>query len=93
MTREEAIDILRVINPPRESKRIFDEFMQARDTAIKALEQPERKPGKWKKMQSMFGIGLIPVCSECEYVPSNREEYKFCPNCGAMMEGVARNDS
>jgi hypothetical protein len=37
MTREEAIDILRVINPPRESKRVFDEFMQARDMAIEAL--------------------------------------------------------
>ena len=40
MTREEAIDILRVISPPRESKRIFDEFVQAIDMAIKALEEP-----------------------------------------------------
>ena len=40
MTRAEAIDILRVITPPCESKRIFDEFMQARDMAIKALEEP-----------------------------------------------------
>lgn len=44
MTRAEAIDILRVINPPRESKRIFDEFMQARDIAIKALEEPHWIP-------------------------------------------------
>lgn len=39
MTNREAIDILRVISPPRESKRIFDKFMQARDMAIKALEK------------------------------------------------------
>lgn len=39
MTSREAIDILRVINPPRENKRIFDEFIQARNMAIKALEK------------------------------------------------------
>ena len=43
MTNREAINILRVINPPRESKRIFDEFIQARDMAISALEQQERE--------------------------------------------------
>ena len=43
MTNKEAIDILRVINPPRESKRIFDDFIQARDMAIKALENQERE--------------------------------------------------
>jgi len=43
MTNKEAIDILRVINPPRESKRIFDDFIQARDMAIKALEKYERE--------------------------------------------------
>jgi len=42
MTNREAIDILRVINPPRENKRIFDKFMQARDMAIKALENQEQ---------------------------------------------------
>jgi len=43
MTNREAIDILRVINPPRENKRIFDKFMQARNMAIKALENQERE--------------------------------------------------
>ena len=42
MENKEAIDILRVINPPRESKRIFYEFIQARDMAIKALEKQEQ---------------------------------------------------
>ena len=45
----------------------------------------EPKIGKWKMMQSLYGFGLLPVCSECEYVPSNREKYKFCPNCGTYM--------
>jgi len=42
MTNREAIDILRVISPPRESKRIFDKFMQARDMAIFALKKLEQ---------------------------------------------------
>ncbi len=115
MTKEEAIDILRVINPPRESKRIFDEFVQAIDMAIEALTEfdpewrkkhyemsynqgfvdgcksyekhSEQKIGKWLEKQSLYGFGLIPVCSECEYVPPNREKYAFCPNCGASMRG------
>ena len=41
MTNREAIDILRVINPPRESKRVFDKFIQARDMAISALKKQE----------------------------------------------------
>ena len=61
MTREEAIDILRVINPPRESKRIFDEFVQAIDMAIKALEEPkwipcsdcERRCEKWEHSKTL----------------------------------------
>lgn len=41
MDRNEAIDILRVIAPPRTSKKAFYDFMEARDMAIKALEQAE----------------------------------------------------
>lgn len=41
MTNKEAIDILCVINPSRENKMIFDEFMQARDLAISALKFKE----------------------------------------------------
>ena len=39
MDRNEAIDILRVIAPPRTSKKAFYDFMEARDMAIAALEQ------------------------------------------------------
>ena len=38
MDRNEAIDILRVIAPPRTSKKAFYDFMEARDMAISALE-------------------------------------------------------
>lgn len=41
MTNRDAIDILRKLEPPRTSKKHFDDFMQARDMAIEALSKPE----------------------------------------------------
>lgn len=41
MTNEEAINILRRIDPPRTSKKHFDDFIQARDMAINSLSQPD----------------------------------------------------
>lgn len=31
--------------------------------------------------------GYYPYCSECKHEPQGREMTKFCPNCGAKMEG------
>ena len=39
MTNEEAINVLRWLNPPRANKKSFDDFMQAIGMAIEALEQ------------------------------------------------------
>ena len=51
MDRNEAIDILRVIAPPRTSKKAFYDFMEARDMAIAALEKAETNcpefPDSW----------------------------------------------
>ena len=72
MTRAEAIDILRVIAAPRESKRIFDEFIQARDMAIKALEEPEV---------------AIKDCRNCKYGNYNDHlETHFCYNPNECVE-------
>ena len=48
--------------------------------------EPERKRGKW--IWDDFGYH----CSECFYNPVGSDEiffgeYKFCPHCGAEMEG------
>ena len=51
MDRNKAIDILRVIAPPRTSKKAFYDFMEARDMAIAALEQQE----------------IIIHCKDCAY--------------------------
>ena len=52
--------------------------------------QPERKPGKWihERLASTTG-GSYPVirCSECKGTIPFEWETKFCPHCGAKMEG------
>ena len=82
MNREEAIKRIRdfglyhaIEDLPHSTKTV-----EAFEMAIQALEEPERKKGKWKHG----------CCSECGYnwgkdapiasVPN------YCPNCGAKMD-------
>lgn len=39
--------------------------------------------GKW----IICSDGYYPYCSECKHEPQGREMTKFCPNCGAKMDG------
>lgn len=41
MTNENAINVLRHLNPPRTSKAAFDAFRQAIEMAIEALKEPQ----------------------------------------------------
>lgn len=56
--------------------------------------EPERKTGKWKPWKAYYGKDHKSwsdelKCSECGYKWGD-EEYKFCPMCGAKMEGEER---
>ena len=70
MDRNEAIDILRVIAPPRTSKKAFYDFMEARDMAIAALEQALplktcegcKHLGKW---ENEVEYGYSSPCTRC----------------------------
>lgn len=64
----------------------IDDYWKAGQIAIKALEEPERKRGKW----------IDGHCSNCGCdVPAYIIDWKwqkdmdanFCPNCGADMRG------
>lgn len=61
---------------------------KAYDVAIEALEQPERKKGKWEQIKGRDGY-IDFRCSACRkyrfHNGAMRKEYKFCPNCGADM--------
>ncbi len=91
MTREEAarqIYGLILSADDEEGPCIFSDQIEALEMAIEALEQPERKKGKWIEQPDFYGFfETIPVCSECGCTTKYREKYKCCPNCGAKMEG------
>ena len=64
-----------------------------RDRLIQALEQ-EPKIGHWIKVTNGRGGHECDLCHE--YAPSYQsgKEYltKYCPNCGAKMEVVEKDD-
>ena len=64
---------------------------------IPTADVVEVKHGKWLPVQyTYFGLKRY-ECSECkddEYWQKRYLEHKekYCPNCGAKMDGVMRND-
>ena len=44
--------------------------------------------GKWEMKPDPYGFfDEIPVCSECGCTTKMREKTKYCPHCGARMDG------
>lgn len=57
--------------------------------AIRGVPSAEHKQGKWMKKPDPYGFfDEIPVCSECGCTTKLREEYKYCPHCGAKMSEI-----
>ena len=81
MTREEAIVAVKEVAGM--SLPWNDRHYEALQMAIKALEEPKRKKGKW----------INGVCDQCgshaPYWAMATTYYRssFCPNCGADMRG------
>ena len=98
MTKKEAVKVIdnrfEIMDYCEDAK-----LEEALDIAIKALEQSERKKGKWigykaddKDWQRDDGSPIFMNCSEChEAVASvGSAHWNFCPNCGAdLREGDA----
>lgn len=84
MTREEAVYML-VTNYPNSCYGLLREAV---DMAIEALEQPERKKGKWIDIDAETYTWMI-KCDKCGHLRSmmstNGIYPKFCENCGAQM--------
>lgn len=62
----------------------IDDDIESLQMAIKALSEPERKPGKWIDItKAIGGGGFLWKCSECgdDYL----EATDYCPSCGAKM--------
>ena len=79
MDRKEAIEILKKNKPTNDPRRCGTELCEAVDMAIEALQEPERKKGRWTTDLR---------CSACDYpVEYHGGRTDFCPNCGADMRG------
>lgn len=61
----------------------------------KALaEQPEQKHGHWKQVEAGFTDMMCSECGELALLDLDRDFVlsKFCPNCGAKMDGKVEQD-
>jgi hypothetical protein len=56
--------------------------------SIPAADVRPAKPGKWIPIECIVGTIRInfPGCSVCKHTV--RDKTRFCPNCGAEMEGT-----
>ena len=74
----------------RIAKHLYDAgYRKASDEDMKILMELKKKDvvevrhGEWKKL---YDKAPRYVCTACNHLYNNRE-YKFCPNCGAKMDG------
>ena len=65
-------------------------YFAAAERVLSALPsaQSERKKGQWMK-EDRGHVEYCAVCDQCgfDWIWSDREYFKFCPNCGADMRG------
>lgn len=90
MTREEAINELKIMRNLYSHIRRHDREWEATELAISALSQPERPKGRWIWKRNKVGNGCHCVCSVCGRAENKQEP--FC-NCGADMRGGEEHDS
>ena len=107
MNREEAIKRIRDFGLYHaiEDLPFSTSTVEAFEMAIQALEEPERKTGKWK-VYNVLDYAQRPTgkkilrCPFCKYMTGefrSRVDYyhkltNFCPNCGAKMDGKEAGD-
>lgn len=85
-----AIDIRDLDIPEQDAD--YDELADFADKiavlATDAIEVAPVRRGRWLDKEDPYGFfDTIPVCSECGCTTKMRETYKYCPYCGAKMEG------
>lgn len=57
---------------------------------VRVNGEPAVRRGRWERKPDPYGFfETIPVCSVCGCTTKWREEYLYCPHCGAKMYGEA----
>ena len=97
------LDLVRILQKAYAEGRIKakDGCMSVLDdiNALPAADVQPVKRGKWEEEDTMPYDNFV-VCSECglNLSPQNytkeewQESFKYCPCCGARMDGGAKND-
>ncbi len=95
ITRERALEILNDIGgcgaEPGSYTAGWDEAINAAYEAIQSEPAADVAPvihSKWE----ICCDGYYPYCMNCKAEPPGREMTKYCPNCGAKMDGGNSND-
>jgi len=95
--REKVVEILRIIGHgrPISGKRAISLISE-----MPTAEQPKQRHGRWIQSDALDykdPNGIIHIhgmCSCCRLIYDFRDmtsRFKFCPNCGAKMDGGADN--
>lgn len=94
MTRDEALKKMQAVKSYMTSGNPIwsvTEIGEAFDMAIEALEQPERKTGKWiiepYDAQNDIFIHRCGTCMRVAMLGGHTTKFKYCPICGSAMEG------
>ena len=89
ISRQMAINLVNVLYAKCDTGDITD----LRDMIVAGLDylpsaQPERKTAKWVKTEIGWKCSNCTLCTNTK----GKNEFNFCPNCGARMEG-SENES
>ena len=83
ISRQAATDAMGCISDSICEQQAIDALWE-----LPAIEAEPIKHGRWKDKEDPYGFfDTIPVCSECGHTTKMREKYRYCPNCGARMDG------
>jgi len=70
----------------------YDQDRSAIEAVPSAAVQPVQR-GHWQEAKTRtYGIYECDVCKGWTYIPNEPRDYKFCPRCGARMDGE-QNDT
>lgn len=64
-------------------RNFYPAIVKAAIEDVPAADVVEVKHGEWKKVSEKSPRY---VCTSCNHLYNNKE-YKYCPNCGANMDG------
>ena len=86
MKKNEAISILATSARPREQKD-RERYDEAVKMAVDALNEPERKTGKWICSDDLYETAICPFCGWDTTEPYGhiRSWFRYCPRCGARL--------